>query len=323
MDLVRTLCRTVAYPVLWPVIHMPGRSWCGKVPDLSFSERRMRVRLERTVRHLASTIGERNAASYDNLLAAEAFAKQELSEAGYVVEAQPLTIDGVEMNNFQVEIRGFELPDEIVVYGAHIDTVKGSPGADDNSSGIAVLLELARKLRHARLRRTVRFVIFASEEKPNGETMGSYAYAKRCKERGENIVAMLSLEMLGYYSDEPESQKYPFPFNLLYPSVGNFVGFVGNLASRKLVQQVVGSFRKHCHFPSEGAAAPEMFRDIHRSDHWSFWQFGYFALMVTDTSNFRNRLYHTGKDTPDILDFNKMARVTAGLVRVAIDLGND
>jgi hypothetical protein len=322
MNFKQKFCRAVAYPVLWPVIHMPGESWRGKVPELRFSERRMRREIERIVRHLSESIGERHTGKHESLLAAEQFCEQHLTESGYQVEAQLLERDGVQVKNLQAEKVGSELPQEIVVFGAHDDTVPGSPGADDNATGVAALLLLARKLRHANLRRTVRFVIFANEERPNGVSMGSHAYAERCKERGENIVAMVSLEMLGFYSEEPGSQKYPFPFSLLYPDVGNFIGFVGNLRSRTLVRQCVGAFRRHCHFPSEGAAVPEFIRDAHRSDHWSFWRFGYPALMVTDTSNFRNRLYHTLQDTPAIIDFAKLARVTAGLVDVAVDLAN-
>src|SRR6185437_5042701 len=250
---------------------------------------------------------------YESLLAAEQFCEQQLTEFGYEVEPQVLLLDGVQVKNLQAEKRGSELQEEIVVFGAHVDTVPGSPGADDNATGVAALLLLARMLRYSNFKRTIRFVVFANEERPNGISMGSHAYAERCKQRGENIVAMLSLEMLGFYSEDPGSQKYPAPFSLLYPDVGNFIGFVGNLRSRKLVRQCVGAFRRNCHFPSEGAAVPEFIRDAHRSDHWSFWQFGYRGLMVTDTSNFRNKLYHTLNDKPDIIDFNKLTRVTMGL----------
>jgi len=169
----------------------------------------------------------------------------------------------------------------------------------------------------------VRFVLFPNEEHPSlpNTTMGSYKYAMRCRERQEKL-RMIVLEMLGFYSDEEGSQKYPFPFNLLYPQRGNFIGFVGNTRSRQLVHACVHAFRQLARFPSQGAAAPERFKDIARSDHWSFWQAGYQALMVTDTSEFRNPYYHTELDTPDKLNFEHMARVVQGLASMTAAIAN-
>jgi Zn-dependent M28 family amino/carboxypeptidase len=229
------------------------------------------------------------------------------------------------MQNVEAERRGTTRPDEIILLGAHIDTVYGSAGADDNASGLAVLLELARLLSSFTPGRTIRFVAFGNEENQNSpwEMMGSYRYAKGCHERKEKIVGMISLEMLGVYCDTPGSQQYPLPFSLLYPEVGNFVAFIGNLASRKWVHRCIGKFREQTPFPSEGVAAPDLFKDINRSDQWSFWQFGYPGIMLTDTSNFRNKLYHTAKDTPEILDFERMARLTAGLAEMLKDVVNE
>ena len=140
--------------------------------------------------------------------------------------------------------------------------------------------------------------------------------ARRCRERGEKVVAMFSLETIGYYDDTPGSQKYPPPFGLFYPSEGNFIGFIGNLASRNLVRQVVGAFRQNEQFPSEGAALPELIPRIGDSDHASFWHEGYPALMVTDTANFRYPYYHTPEDTIDKVDFDRLARVVRGLEKV-------
>ena len=150
--------------------------------------------------------------------------------------------------------------------------------------------------------------------------MGSLVYAKRCQELGDNVVAMLSLEMLGCYSDEPGTQKYPSLFSLFYPSTGNFIGFVGNFASRKLVRQCITAFRRHVDFPSEGAALPESIPGVGWSDHWSFWQVGYPALMVTDTALYRYDHYHLRSDTPDKIDFDRFARVVKGLEVVIAEL---
>ena len=206
--------------------------------------------------------------------------------------------------------------------GAHYDTASGAPGADDNTSGIAGTLALARKFSMAKPDRTLRFVAFVNEEPPYFQTerMGSWVYAKRCREKGEDVVAMLSLEMLGCYSDAPGSQKYPPPFSFLYPSRGNFIGFIGNTSSRRLVRQAIASFRQNERFPSEGAAVPGMIRGVGFSDHWSFWQEGYPALMVTDTAMCRYPHYHRPQDTIDKIDFDRMARVVRGLESVVADL---
>ncbi len=324
MKMKQRLCRLLAYPLLWPVISMPGRSYRGALPALTSQQSAAKTRLETSVRALVA-LGERNAHNYEGLIAAETLIEEALRLAGCSVRTESFAFDGVEMKNVEGEIRGTSRPDEIVVFGAHYDTVYGSPGADDNASGVAILLELARRFGSKAQGRTIRFVAFANEENPGGapwESMGSYAYARACRERGEKIVGMISLEMLGVYSDEPGSQHYPFPFSLLYPDVGNFAGFVANFGSRSFVRRCIKSFRAANLFPSEGVAAPEMFRDIHRSDHWSFWQFGYSALMLTDTSNFRNKLYHTERDVPEILDFARMSLVTDGVEHVANDLAN-
>lgn len=152
--------------------------------------------------------------------------------------------------------------------------------------------------------------------------MGSVVYAKRCRERNENVVGMLSLETIGCYSDAKGSQKYPAPFNLFFPSRGNFIGFVGNRGSKRFVRDVVKSFRRHTKFPSEGVAAPERITGIGWSDHWAFWQQGYPGLMVTDTAPFRYVHYHEPTDTPDKIDYDRTARVVAGMARVVTELAD-
>ena len=183
---------------------------------------------------------------------------------------------------------------------------------------MAAVLVLARKFARRKSERTLRFVAFVNEEPPyfQTENMGSWVYAKRCRQRAEKIASMLSLETIGCYSDIPGSQQYPKPFNLLYPSTGNFIGFVGNVASAELVQQVVGTFRRAEPFPSEGAALPEAVSGAGFSDHWSFWQEGYPGVMVTDTAMFRYPHYHGPGDTIDKIDFERMARVVRGLEKV-------
>ena len=131
---------------------------------------------------------------------------------------------------------------------------------------------------------------------------------------------MLSLETIGYFSDEAKSQKYPFPFDAIYPSTGNFIGVVGNVGSRKLVRRVVGGLRENAQIPAEGGAIPGFVAGVGWSDHWSFWEQGYSAVMITDTAIFRYPHYHKASDTPDKLDYERMALVVEGLTFVIDDL---
>jgi len=294
---------------------MPGTSYKGPLKPLTEEETDLRDTLHGHVVRLGREIGERHIWLPAKLEAAAAFIESEFASYGYGVSNQVYAADRVAVRNIEVELPGSKCPDEIVVIGAHYDSVSGSPGANDNGSGVAALLELARALAGEQLGRTVRFVAFVNEEPPFFMTkqMGSRVYSARCAERGERIVAMISLETIGFYSDEPGSQAYPPLFNLLYPSTGNFVGFVGNLSSRSLVRRMVGLFRESASFPSEGCAAPGWVTGVGWSDHWSFWKEGYPAIMVTDTAPFRYRHYHSTEDTPDKIDYDRMARVVAGL----------
>jgi hypothetical protein len=165
-------------------------------------------------------------------------------------------------------------------------------------------------------------VAFVNEEPPffQSEQMGSVVYAKRCRQRNEKIVAMLTPETIGYYSDERGSQKYPGMLGMFYPKVGNFIAFVGESSATELVERCVESFRHHTKFPSEGGAAPASIEGVGWSDHWSFALQNYPALMITDTAPFRYPHYHTPQDTPDKVDYDRAARVVAGLVRVVREL---
>ncbi len=301
---------------------LPGKSWSAPVPPLSDEERLIENNLRRHVGMLAEQIGERNVWQPEALAAAAQYIRNSLESSGYEVRAQSFESKGLTLQNLEVELPGNTLPEEIIVLGAHYDSIAGTPGANDNASGVAALLEIARLAAGNRYSRTVRLVAFANEEPPffYGEEMGSNVYAARSRQRGEQIKTMLALETIGFYTDEPASQQYPFPFSFFYPDTGNFIGFVGNLSSRRLVRRAIGAFRTSTAFPSEGLAAPGWMMGVHWSDHWSFWQAGYPAIMITDTALFRYHHYHAATDTPDKLDYPSLARVTKGLTEVVAEL---
>ena len=305
-----------------PRIRMPGKSYRGPLPPLTPKQVDLRDMLRRDVEKLAGEIGERNIPRYPALTAAAEFLEVSLAQNGYEVRRQGYGLAGVTCYNLDVEIPGSDRADEIVIIGAHYDSVEGSPGANDNATGAAAVLALARLLAGEKTSRTLRFVEFVNEEPPyfQSPAMGSVVYAKQCRQRGEKIIAMLSLETIGYYTEERGSQHYPFPFSLFYPSTGNFIGFVGNTLSAGLVRDVVASFRSHAKFPSEGGALPGAIPGIGFSDQWAFWQEGYSGVMVTDTAPFRYPYYHTREDTPDKVHYDHLARVVAGLERVIGDI---
>ena len=303
----------------------PSQSYKGTLPPETPEEAFIRSELQHYVEALAVEIGERNFAHYDKLNAAADYIEQSFLKTGLSVNRQAYSIKDAIYYNIEAEKKGLDQPDKIIVVGAHYDSVQGSPGANDNGSGIAGILSLARAFSTKSPSRTIRFVAFSNEEPPFFWTkqMGSYVYAKQCKERNENVVAMLSLETIGYYSDNEKSQRH-FPLlGFFYPSKGNFIGFVSNLSSRKLLRKVVASFRRNKQFPSEGGAFPGFLPGIYWSDHWAFWKMGFPALMVTDTAFLRYPYYHTSLDTPDKIDCERLSRVVSGLGKVLDDLSGE
>ena len=278
--------------------------------------------LEKYVVHLATTIGERNLGTYDNLNKAADYIEAEFKSYGYKSARQTFQVRGKDCFNIDVEIKGSKLPNEVVIIGAHYDSVVGTPGANDNGSGTAAMLLLAKHFAKSTPQRSLRFVAWTNEEPPyfqNRGQMGSWVYAEKCRVEKQDIEAVLSLETMGYYTNAKDSQKYPSPLDLLYPSTGNFVGFVSNVKSRGLQREVIKTFRKHAKIPSEGASLPDALPGVGWSDHWSFWQEGYAGLMVTDTAPFRYPHYHKPTDTPEKINYPEMAKVVEGLKFVVMD----
>jgi Zn-dependent M28 family amino/carboxypeptidase len=303
-------------------IRMPSASYCGPLPSLSAGQSAVRDRLRAHVERLAGEIGERNLWHFTALQAAVAYIDNTFEAAGYRPVDEPFESRGKRVCNIIAEKPGTARREEMILVGAHYDSVHGSPGANDNGSGMGALLEVARLLADQALPRTVRFVAFVNEEPPFSYSaeMGSVVHAQGARARGEHIRAMLALETIGYYADTPGSQQYPFPLSAFYPDRANFIGFVGNLRSGRLVREALRTFRRHAAFPSEGAAVPGWITGVGWSDHWAFWQAGYPAIMVTDTAFFRYAHYHTADDTPDKVNYARTARVVTGLAGAIAEL---
>lgn len=309
----------LAGSVLLYGVPMPGRSFEGPTPALNENERQAAAELRKYVTKLASELGVRSATEGDSLERAERYLHDELlpltALPGVTLEREPIPNAPGNAANLVLNLAG-QQAGPLLLVGAHYDSAPGgTPAANDNGSGSASALVLAHRLARAKHALPIRIVLFANEEMPyfSTELMGSLLHARGCKRRGEQLRAMLSLETMGYYSDAPGSQRYPAPLSSLYPDRGNFIGFVGNLGSRSLVREAVGSFRTHATIASEGAALPDALPGIGWSDHWAFWQVGYQAVMVTDTALFRDPNYHELTDTPDKLDFERLGRVVVGL----------
>ncbi len=283
----------------------------------------LEANLRRHIGVFCDQIGPRSIHDPLALQQAASYIEETLAGYGCTAESQEYSWRRRTFRNVVVELSGGNRPEEIVVVGAHYDTVPGTPGADDNSSGVAGLLELARLFRDARPARRLHWVAFTLEEPPAFFTphQGSRVYARELRQNQEKVVAMLALEMLGYYSDLPNSQRFPFfPMRWFYPTVGNFIGVVGNYRSRSLVRQVQEGMRRGCNLPVEGLAAPPLIPGLALSDHASFWHHGYPAVMNTDTAFFRNPHYHRPSDRPATLDFPRMAECVRGLYRAIAEL---
>jgi peptidase M28-like protein len=304
----------------WFGVRMPGKNISNAAP-LTSEEVDLRDELKADVQRLAGDIAERNMWRYPQLNAATDFLENSFSGAGLRPRRDSYELHGQACHNIEVEIPGTR-PD-VVLIGAHYDSVFGSPGANDNGSGVAALLALARRFAGKSPQRTLRFVAFVNEEPPFflSDEMGSFVYASRCKARGDQISAMISLETIGYFSDAPHSQTYPAPgLGMFYPKVGNFIGFVGNVPSRSLLRRVIALFRKHAKIPSEGAALPAFIPGVSWSDQWSFWRHGYPGIMITDTAPFRYPHYHSSTDTADKLDYDRFTLVVSGMEKVVEEL---
>ena len=283
-------------------------------------------RARRVVEVLANEYPSRHGRFPDVLNAAGDFIVQEFGSLGYTVEPQLYECEGATVRNLVAAKKGSGQDRSCIIIGAHYDTVIGTPGADDNASGVAGLLELARLLKDQPLQHTIRFVAFPHEEPPYFYThlMGSRQYAKGLKQNGENVLAMLSLEMLGY-AGENYPQLYPAPFMRLlgrYPKHGNYIALVGNLRSLGLMSVIRKAMRDQRTIGVESLSAPGFIPPLFLSDHSSFWKAGFPALMVTDTAFLRNPYYHGEGDTPDTLNYVFLATAVSAVYAAVQSLDN-
>jgi len=272
-------------------------------------------RLRMHVERLAGDIGERNVFVPTALERAAIYIEDEWRKSGYAVERLEYDVSGIRCANLVAVRKGSACQGEILLLGAHYDSVIGSPGANDNASGVAALLEIARLFHAVEPVLTVRFVAFVNEEPPFFRTQqqGSMVYAEAARRRGDNIRLMVSLETIGCYSDQPGSQSYPPLFRLFYPDRGNFIGIVSDFSSRAAMRRLAQAFRAKSDFPLQTVSTFRFVPGVSWSDHRSFWRQGYRAVMVTDTAPYRYRHYHARSDTPDKLAYPELAQATFGL----------
>ncbi|MCA9000427.1 MAG: M28 family peptidase, partial [Planctomycetes bacterium] len=271
-------------------------------------------RLRDHVKMLCSIDPPREGGSISGMQIASAYIATQLMEMGCTVTSQEFPVQDRIYRNLTVRLGPSEGP--LTVVGAHYDVCDSTPGADDNASGVAVLLELARELRIAHPRSPIELVFYALEEPPyfHTEHMGSAHHAKALKAAGTNVRGMIALEMLGYYSEEEGSQKYPIPAMAeLYPSAGNFLALVGRPEDQTWIAQVQKAMTADETLPVETLAAPRTVEGVDFSDHASYWDAGFPAVMLTDTAHLRNPNYHELTDTPETLNYENMERIVGGL----------
>jgi len=281
-------------------------------------------RLGAHLRTLTETIGERSVRFPENLNKTAEYIQSVYEDIGITVRREPYDYSDYKVDNIVAEISTGPQPSRRYLLGAHYDSVSGTVGADDNASAIAVQLETARGLKallgQENFDLTVNFVSFALEEPPAYGTryMGSRVYAKKARKEQEKIDGMICLEMVGYACYEPGCQNYPFPLGVFgYPKEGNYIGIVGNFKSGEFTKALFKAFQKNPELPVVKLKIPfngRILPAVRLSDHASFWDQGFKAVMITDTAFFRNPHYHRSLDTMEKLDYRFMAELVESLL---------
>lgn len=342
--------RTIAALILAVVVVYAGLFWFLRNPSvLSHAQSEIRsplanaARLETTVRALASIKPSRSMRNAAALVMAAGFVEAEFAKSGCRIELHPFQLRGSVYHNITCSFGPEDA--ERIILGAHYDVysraaadqagvesaaVNAILGADDNASGVAGILEIARMIAEHKpvLDHRLDLVAFTLEEfvEPIGNdvlaSIGSHRYVQMLKKEVSPVRLMVSVEMIGYFNDAPGSQRYPQPLSgllsLFYPTTGNFIGVIGQAMDRSAVSEVRDLMAARNSLPVYSINAPSFVPGVDRSDHKNFWHAGFPAVMVTDTAEFRNTNYHTPGDTPDTLDYDRMARVVTGLYRVGV-----
>lgn len=277
--------------------------------------------LEQHVRFLTASSPTRDWTHPAALAQVAQFLAEQLTEAGGRVELQEFSAEGQAYSN----VRAFFGPTTArrLIVGAHFDVAGELPGADDNASGVAALLGVARRLGTAELTSTVELVAYCLEEPPffRTEFMGSAVHARSLVDEGVELLGMINLEMVGYFSDEPDSQEFPVAeMKLIYPTVGNFITLVGRSQDAAFVSEVDGAMAAASELPTVQLISPVSAVGVDYSDHLNYWAEGFDAVMITDTSFYRNPHYHTASDTADTLDYGRMELVVEGVVAAVLHL---
>jgi Peptidase family M28 len=315
LSLIAAVGLAAARAVVFPLVSG------ARLPEPKVADRDLELRLERHIRTIASTPHHLGCAA--DLEAAARYIEAELAASGHKSQAQVFDVQGTPVRNIEVvfepacaraaspQSRG------TLVIGAHYDSAEGTPGANDNGTGVAALLEIARAFAQNPLapKRRLRLVFFVNEELPYGKTehMGALRHARQLKASGEPVAGMIALETIGYFSNTPGSQRLPFPFNKIYPDTGHFLAFVGLPGSRGFLGEAVAAFRAASDFPSTGTVVPAFVEGADLSDHWAYHHVGFPALMATDTAPYRNPFYHQPYDLPDTVNYGALAHITRGL----------
>ena len=313
--------------LIFSIMGLTMRGWRPSKPytvTLSQEEKITAKNIEAIVTHIAGSFGARNYVYYEQLNKTADFIIQTFQDLGYTVKVMLYEMEGRRFRNIIAEDSPRAFSEEVVIIGAHYDSCF-NPGADDNASGVAGILELARLLKGERLTSKVKFIAFVNEEPPffMTERMGSRVYARQARTKGEKIRAAIILEMLGFYSDKPFSQRYLPLLGLFYPHRADFIALVGNFRTHAAVKAVHRYFKQHSDFPVEKITAPDFIPGINFSDHWSFWKEGYPAMMVTDTAFLRSPHYHRETDLPGTLDYSRMAKMLYGLKQSIVEYANE
>lgn len=304
-----------------PAATAEGAPAVSPLPALTEEEREMEERLRATVKHFASEIGDRNIEQSWNLASATDDLATSLEKTGYDVQRQGIVAGDAVVQNVIVHVAGGEHGGQVIVVGAHFDTFQGTPGADDDGSGVAAVMELARTFQAKKGKRALHLGFFVNGEAPylRTEQMGSLVYAKWLKGQGLEVKGMLSLDGLGAYSDAPPARPYPDGIVPPYPAKSDFVAIVGNEASRPLLEQVTTSMQ-HGSVPVIGTVLGEEHPLAQGSDQWAFWKLGAPALLVTDVAEYRYKEHHQKTDLPDKLDYDRLTRVVSALKRTVAEL---